>query len=132
MTDDDFLAAFERCRLPREAWTHAAHVRMAWLYLRSDSLDRVVPAVRERIRRYNHSLGNTEGYHETITVAFLRLIDHRIALDWDVDSFAAFASRNADLLDSRLTALLVHYRRETLFGPEARVTFIEPDRSPLP
>jgi hypothetical protein len=132
MTDDAFLAAFERCRLPRESWTHAAHVRMAWLYLRSDSLDRVVPAVRERIRRYNHSLGNTEGFHETITVAFLRLIDHRIALDRDVDSFDAFASRNPDLLDSRLSALLVHYRRETLFGPEARVAFVEPDRSPLP
>jgi hypothetical protein len=132
MTDDDFLDAFEQCRLPREAWTHAAHVRMAWLYLRRRPPEWVVPAVRERISRYNLSLGNTDGYHETITLAFLRLIGDRIDRDPEVDSFPEFASRNPDLLDRTLSALIVHYRKETLFSPEARTTFVEPDRSPLP
>jgi hypothetical protein len=33
MTDSEFLTAFEACRLRRQDWTHAAHVRLAWLYL---------------------------------------------------------------------------------------------------
>ena len=38
MTDKEFLAAFENCSLTRENWTHAAHVRMAWLYLSTGDL----------------------------------------------------------------------------------------------
>ena len=133
MTDDAFLDAFERCRLPREAWTHAAHVRMAWLSLRRGRIGDVIPAVRERIGRLNLALGGPpDAYHETITVAYLRLIDVRISREPGVDTFDDFASRNPDLLDRTLAALLVHYRKETLLGPEARAGFVEPDLSPLP
>ena len=136
MTDDEFLDAFEQCSSAYPAAvrrTHAAHVRMAWLYLRRHPPEWVVPAVRERIKRYNLSLGNDpDAYHETITLAFLRLIGDRIIRDPEVDSFAEFSSRNPDLLDRTLSALLVHYRKETLFGAEARAAFVEPDRSPLP
>jgi hypothetical protein len=34
VTDEEFLRAFEECRIPKAFWTHEAHVRMAWLYLR--------------------------------------------------------------------------------------------------
>jgi hypothetical protein len=133
MTDDAFLDAFERCQLSREAWTHAAHVRMAWLHLRREPLDRVIPAVRDRISRLNRALGTPpDAYHETITVAYLRLIDARMAREPGVDTFAEFSARNPDLLDRSLAALLIHYRRETLLGPEARAAFVEPDLSPLP
>lgn len=133
MTDDEFLDAFERCRLPREAWTHSAHVRMAWLYLRREPLDRAIHAVRERIGRLNLALGGPpDAYHETITVSYLRLIGDRMAREAEVATFAEFSERNPDLLDRTLSALLVHYRKETLLGPGARAAFVEPDLRPLP
>lgn len=33
MNDQEFLEGFERCSIPREKWSHEAHLRMAWLYL---------------------------------------------------------------------------------------------------
>ena len=33
MTDDEFLTKFEQRLIGRAQWTHAAHVRMAWLYV---------------------------------------------------------------------------------------------------
>ena len=66
MSDDEFLEAFEECRIPKAEWTHEAHVRMAWLYLRRRPLDEVVPIVREGIRRYNSSLGNTARAAEVV------------------------------------------------------------------
>ena len=33
MNDAEMLLAFERCTLPAKAWTHEAHVRVAWTYL---------------------------------------------------------------------------------------------------
>ena len=132
MSDDDFLLAFEECRIPKERWTHEAHVRMAWLYLRQRPLDEVIPIVRRGIQRYNSSLGNTEGYHETITVAYLMLIDQRVDRGPAASTFAAFSESHPTLLDRTMTALLEHYSRDLLFSPEARGTFVEPDQVPLP
>jgi hypothetical protein len=132
MTDDEFLAAFESCRIPKELWTHEAHVRMAWLYLRRRPLGEVIPHVRRAIQRYNASLGNTEGYHETITLAYLVLIDERIDRDSGDETFATFSAAFPSLLDRRLSALLEHYSREVLFSDEAIRTFVEPDLVPLP
>lgn len=65
-----FLAAFSATTLPKEQWTHAAHVTVAaaWIYENpATALDRLRPAIRE----YNAATGgqNTEtsGYHETLT-----------------------------------------------------------------
>jgi hypothetical protein len=132
MTDDEFLAAFESCRIPKALWTHEAHVRMAWLYLRRKPLGEVIPRVRQAIQRYKASLGNTEGYHETITLAYLVLIDDRIDRGPSEATFAAFSGAFPSLLDRRLSALLEHYSREVLFSSEATRTFVEPDLVPLP
>ena len=132
MSDDEFLEAFEECRIPKGLWTHEAHVRMAWLYLRRSPLDEVIPVVRGAIQRYNASLGNTEGYHETITRAYLILIDRALDGGSGRGTFASFAEGHPALLDRTLTALLEHYSREVLFSSEAIRRFVEPDRAPLP
>lgn len=132
MTDDEFLRAFEQCELPRDRWTHEAHVRMAWLYLRQRPIEETVPIVREAIQRYNTSLGNTEGYHETINLAYLILIDRQIGRGAGEGTFAGFRERHPVLLDRTLVALLDYYSREVLFSAEARRTFVEPDLAPLP
>ena len=131
MTDDEFLKAFEDCTIPKASWTHEAHVRMAWLYLRRRPLAEVVPFVRGAIQRYNSSLGNTEGYHETITLAYLTLIDARIDRGSDDETFATFSESHPALLDRTMSALLEHYSREILFSKEAIRGFVEPDRVPL-
>jgi hypothetical protein len=69
MTDDDFVAAFESCRLSRQEWTHTAHIRMAWIYLHRGCLPAATDQARTGIQRLNASRGNLEGYHETMTTA---------------------------------------------------------------
>ena len=131
MSDEEFLAAFEGCTLPKADWTHAAHVRMAWLYLtrlpKSDALARV----RGGIRRYNAAVGS-DGYHETVTVAFTLLIRSRMDAAGRGEGFAAFAARNPDLFEGRSELLGRHYDPATLADFEARQRFVVPDREPLP
>jgi hypothetical protein len=153
MTDDEFLTAFQACTLTRPQWTHEAHVRMAWLYLTRlpfvEALDRVRTGIRKlndrigqplithrapsqyscKTTRVTGSTGDPNGYHETITVAFARLIASRVRLGED---FPAFRDRNPDLFDRTLPALLRHYSKERLWSPEARRWFIEPDVEMLP
>lgn len=129
MTDDEFLAAFEATTLPRPAWTHEAHVRMAWLYLTRLPFDQAVQRARAGIRAYNAAQGNHTGYHDTVTVAFVRLIAARLTAG---EGFVAFLARNPDLLDRHRPSLGRHYSRATLESAAARERFVEPDLLPLP
>ena len=151
MTDDKFLAQFERAAIARAAWTHEAHVRMAWLYAaRTDSYRTARAKVRSGIRKLNAAFlaqqhvpcgatrpaepaaaedKPTTGFHETITTAFVRLVAARAKAG---EKFGAFRKRNPDLFDRKLSALLVHYSPELLFSEGAKAKFVEPDREPLP
>jgi hypothetical protein len=127
MTDAEFLAAFEACTIPRPDWTHEAHVRMAWLYLTSHPFPDALQQIRTGIQRYNNSLGGT-GYHDTITVAFARLIASRL---FD-GGYEAFKEANPDLMDRTLGALKRYYSEARLKSDEAKAAFVEPDLRPLP
>src|SRR3954466_13430719 len=61
--------------LPKAEWTHEAHLATTtWLLLRRPDIN-VDNQLPDLIRRYNESVGGVtregEGYHETITRAFL-------------------------------------------------------------
>lgn len=127
MTDDEFLAAFERCSIPKADWTHTAHLRMAWLYLDRLPFDLAQVRIRTGIRRYNESLGNTTGYHDTVTVAFARLVAARRTTG---EPFDQFRTRCPELFGPYKELLRRHYSDERLKAGEDE--FVEPDRAPLP
>lgn len=129
ITDDDksFLQSFEQCSLGVKCWTHAAHVRMGWLVLEtSASFDEALERIRNGIMRFN-SAKNSIGYHETITIAFARLIDSRRLT---AESLEDFVARNPDLLEK--DCLKRFYSPAILASEEARHRFIEPDLAALP
>ena len=133
MSDDEFLAAFEACTLARELWTHEAHVRMAWLCLTRQPYEEAAARICDGIRRFNASLGNHKGYHETVTRGYVALISHRIrSRSARAATFEVFRSENADLLDRKNPPLLRRYRSETLESRRARATFVAPDLEPFP
>lgn len=129
MSDDELLRAFETCAFTRPEWTHEAHVRMAWCYLTRHPYREALECVRCGIQKLNGKIGSPDGYHETITVAFVRVIADRVVAGED---YRAFRDRNPDLLDRTLPALLRHYSKERLWSQEARKGFIEPDLVDLP
>lgn len=129
MTDDEFLTAFEAAAFARPEWTHEAHVRMARLYLLRFPFPDALQKVRLGIQKLNGKIGSPDGYHDTITVAFVRVIAHRLR---EPSEYEAFRDRNPDLFDRTLPALLRYYSKDHLYSPEARRGFVEPDLAPLP
>ena len=65
------------CR--RSGWTHGAHLLTGACYVHGLGREAALERMRVCVRRYNESVGgkNTEtsGYHETITVMWIRLLD---------------------------------------------------------
>jgi hypothetical protein len=78
LDDAELMTAFERAALPAEGWNHRAYVRVAFGYARRYDLETAVVRMRAGPLALNaaHQVpeGVGRGYHETITVAFLRLI----------------------------------------------------------
>ena len=44
--DEIFLKAFEDATLPFEDWTHEAHLRMAWNYIKEYGKEGAVPYIK--------------------------------------------------------------------------------------
>lgn len=122
--------------LPKAEWTHEAHLATTiYLILRHPEID-LDTALPGLIRGYNASVGgvndDTQGYHDTITFAYL----HGVRL------FLAKADRDARLHE--LTNALLHsptgarnwplrfWSKERLMSVEARRQFVEPDLKAMP
>ena len=122
--------------LPRAEWTHEAHLAATtYLLLRHPEidLDTELPGI---IRRYNESVGgvnsDSEGYHETITRAFLSGV--RLFLSEADAGEPAHELVNELLLTpmGRRDWPLRFYSRERLFSVEARRGFVPPDVAAFP
>ena len=121
--------------LPREAWTHEAHLG-ACLWLLSERPDIDVDAeIADIIRGFNESVGgvndDTQGYHDSITRAYVA----GVRLFLSETAATGLAERvNAMLLSDvgRRDWPLRFYSRELLFSVPARRGFVEPDLAPLP
>jgi len=127
---------FLACALPKEEWTHEAHLATTtWLLLNRPDID-VDKDLPDLIRRYNESVGgvnsDSEGYHETITRAFLAGV--RLFLG-EADSREPLHELVNELLLSpmgRRDWPLRFYSRDRLLSVEARRAFIPPDLAALP
>ena len=128
MTESDaaFLQALETCVLPEIEFGHAAHVRAAYLYLRGGDFATSLLRLQRTIRAYASSLGRPDRYHETITVAYLALIQQHIAERGDGGGWNGFERDNPELFDREL--LLRFYSRSQLESGLARRLFLLPDR----
>jgi hypothetical protein len=61
MPDAEFLARFEARTLPFAQWTHRAHVKVAFLYLRALPFGAALERTRAGIRAYNAANRVPEG-----------------------------------------------------------------------
>jgi hypothetical protein len=124
---DEMVRLFESCELPGERWTHRAHLAVAATYLDRYPLSEATDRVRTHIRRYNESRGNTTGYHETITVVFMRLVARE--LQKALETRARLVNELA--MRCRVEWLLEYYSGDRLWSVQARADFVEPDLRPL-
>jgi hypothetical protein len=121
--------------LPREQWTHEAHLAACtWIVRDRPDID-IEPELPAIISAYNESVGgvndDTQGYHETITQVYIAGVKAHLA---EVGrNIPLFEAVNALLLSSRgrRDLPLKFYSKELLFSVVARRGFVEPDRASL-
>lgn len=133
----ELVYQFEHRTLPLKQWTHQAHLSVGLWMVHTYGCAEAESRMRTGIRAYNESTGGVngpdQGYHETITLAWLRLLDLYLQ-QYSSPSLADLETTRAEFLASdyaRRDTLLRFYRRETLFSQSARQHWTEPDLTPI-
>jgi hypothetical protein len=79
MDDQAFVEKFESGEWPLDEWHHREHIKLAYLYLRRYPFEQALARMRDKIKAHNavHQVPELpgRGYHETITRAWMQLVD---------------------------------------------------------
>lgn len=131
---ESLVLAFESCALPREAWTHRAHLTVALWYLLRHDRGEATRLIRDGIKRYNAAKGivttRTSGYHETITLFYIHIVGkHLRESRADVSLVSLMNSLMRKYGERSLP--LEYYSKDRLMSWEARSSWVEPDLKPL-
>ena len=126
---DAFVAAFESGTLPKAQWTHAAHLLTGASYVYVFGEAAAVDKMRICVRRYNEAVGgkntDTSGYHETITVAWIKVLAKLLRESRPMDR-AAFAALAVERFANDRTYLQRFYDFDLVNSTEARRRWIPP------
>jgi len=126
----EVVQGFRNRTLPKEKWTHEAHlVTAVWFHANHTPLEAIC-YLRSGIAAYNEATGgqntHTDGYHETITLFWCLTISGFVAQNKGM----LLPELCEKFLSSEMATKeypLKFYSREKLFSLQARATWVEPD-----
>jgi hypothetical protein len=126
----ELVRAFEACTLPKEEWTHEAHLTVGLYYLVHHPFGVAKNLMSDGICWLNDKHGtpntDTSGYHETMTHFWLTAISEFLNSNAEESNISALT--NGMLLELNDRNLpLKKYSRELLFSPLARREYVPPD-----
>ncbi|MBL8265315.1 hypothetical protein [Steroidobacter sp.] len=124
---DPTQRAFEDGSLDPAQFSHRVHLSLAWQYLQRDGFPEGAVQFRNHLQRYVAKVGAQGKYHETISWAYLVLLNEELCLrSSSSESFDAMIQRRPDLLDHRNGAVARRYSVAQLESAEARRVFLLP------
>jgi hypothetical protein len=128
---DTLIEGFNAKTLPKEQWTHAAHLTGAVWYLNRFDFDEALQQIRLAISTYNIAVGGqntaTSGYHETMTVFWMQVVDYFVRTTKGFDLKDCCNALLASPLAER-TLPFYFYEKDTILSPQARAAFVPADK----
>lgn len=129
------VANFQNKTLPKEQWTHSAHIAVAFFQLDNlKSFEKTLNYLRKQIKEYNISVGtennDTSGYHETLTVFWLKVVTEFSNTKNLSDTELAYTLFMKTMLSSSKFPMKF-YSKDLLFSKTARQKWIEPNLLPV-
>lgn len=120
---------FEACSFHPSEFKHYQHLTVALWYLSHFNYDEAAERVKVGIRRLAATYGKT-GYHETITVFWLRVVHGFLA---GPEREASIADMANHLIEKYVDKNLIgdYYSAELLASEEAKEGWVAPDLQPL-
>jgi hypothetical protein len=131
-----FIAAFLAGTFPGDKWHHREHIIMAgWHLLRYPEAE-TIERLRVAIKNYRLARGGandeTSGYHETLTLFWIRLTAHGLAQQPEGLPERERLRRLADELGPQTQLHREYYSYDVPNSTPARLAWLAPDLKALP
>ena len=130
LSDSEFLQQFKDCSLPPAIFSHEAHLRLAWLNIYREGMEKAEKAIQEQIERFVAHVGAQHKYHKTLTIAAIKAVGHFMEKS-TTDNFPDFISENPQLKKDFKSLINSHYSFDIFSSEEARTSYVEPDVLPF-
>jgi hypothetical protein len=127
--DDSFMRLVEEVLTLGNGFGHREHLFLAWKYLRLGDTETAEHRMCEAIRHVTALHGEPDKYHETLTLAWTRMVAAHTRIIGR-SSFEELLDDFPDLMNRRLPER--HWTGDLLWSDEARRAWREPDLQPLP
>lgn len=131
---EKLVEAFNSRTLPKQEWTHHAHLKVGLWYLLHYSPNESLARLRRGIKQYNVACGventETQGYHETITRFYIGIIFKFLQQTERSQSIDRLADELINNYGDK-SLPLEYYSRDKLFSTEARLCWVKPDLKPF-
>jgi len=128
--DEAFIQALEDGTFPAALFTHEAHLRLAWLSLRSREVTEASEQVVCLLKAYTAHLGASDKYNHTVTVAGVYAV-HHFMRKTNATSFSVFLDAFPQLKYKFKELLFSHYSKNIFTLEHAKSTFMTPDLAPF-
>jgi hypothetical protein len=132
---NDLVKRFEEKTLPKEEWTHKAHLTVGMTFLWNHTPDEAICFLRSDIINYNEAVGKENspysGYHETMTLFWV----------WVMMMFRIQYCKEYNFLEATNAFLsspyaskdfpMSYYSKDVIVSVRARARWVEPDLLPM-
>ena len=126
LSDEEFETQFANCTLDPKLFSHEAHLRLTWLYIKKYGLVKAEGMIIEQLTAYVKSLGATEKFNLTLTIAAIKAV-HHFMTHIDVPNFNEFIDQGSQLKTAFKELINSHYSFDVFQSEEAKTKFIAPD-----
>jgi predicted glycosyltransferase involved in capsule biosynthesis len=130
LTDSEFESQFLNCTMSPEIFSHEAHIRLAWIHIRKYGFQKAEKNISKQLKCYVSSLGASDKYNETVTIAAIKAVKHFIDRS-NTQDFSEFIKENNKLVTDFKGLLLSHYSTNIFESDRAKLKYIEPELIPF-
>lgn len=130
LDDSRFITAFETGSLSPSLFSHEAHLRLAYIYLKNFGEELAIDKCCKGIREFDRLHGDGTKFHKTLTVASVKAVHHfmRKSKSTTFDDFIVEFPR---LKTSFKQLLDQHYAFDLLKNVKAKSEYVAPDLIPF-
>ena len=130
LSDSAFLQQFQQCTLAPALFTHEAHLRLAWLYIRSYGALLASEILCNHIQQFATHNEAPNKFNRTLTVAATKAVYH-FMLKSTSKTFDGFRMEFPQLQYDFRALMAAHYSFDIYQNPKAKTQYLHPDLLPF-
>jgi len=130
LNDDTLVQQMTDCTLDPSLFSHEAHLRLAWVQINKDGVDKAIESITGQLKNFVAHVGAQDKYHHTLTIAAVRAVAHFMKKSKS-GTFEEFMGEFPELMTQFKELINSHYSMDIFESRKAKEKYVTPDVQPF-